>query len=49
VDLRDWESGESDGFYRLVCGILGKAPGDSPLKKFGVRDVAEWQGTRDEG
>jgi len=49
VDLRDWESGESDGFYRLVCGILGKAPGDSPLKKFGVRDVAEWQGGKDEG
>jgi DNA-directed RNA polymerase subunit RPC12/RpoP len=45
VDMRDWESGENDGFYRLVCGILGKAPGDSPLKKFGVRDVAEWQGT----
>lgn len=49
VDLRDWEKDESDGFYRLVCGILGKAPGDSPLRKFGVRDVAEWQGTRDEG
>jgi hypothetical protein len=51
VDLRDWESGESDGFYRLVCGILGKSPGDSPLKKFGVRDVAEWQELRmrDEG
>ncbi|MDT5060270.1 MAG: hypothetical protein QOH63_729 [Acidobacteriota bacterium] len=45
VDMRDWETYESDGFYRLVCGILGKAPGDSPMKKFGVRDVAEWQGT----
>jgi small GTP-binding protein len=43
VDMRDWEQRESDGFYRLVCGILAKAPGDSPLKKFGVRDVAEWQ------
>ena len=44
VDLREWENNESDGFYRLVCGILGKAPGDSPRRKFGVRDVAEWQG-----
>ncbi|MFL6207732.1 MAG: TIR domain-containing protein [Pyrinomonadaceae bacterium] len=45
VDMRGWETDESDGFYRLVCGILGKAPGDSPMKRFGVRDVAEWQGT----
>jgi hypothetical protein len=45
VDMRGWERDENDGFYRLVCGILGKAPGDSPLKRFGVRDVAEWQGT----
>lgn len=44
VDMRDWENDESDGFYRLVCGILGRAPGDSPMKRFGVRDVAEWQG-----
>jgi hypothetical protein len=28
VDMRDWENDESDGFYRLVCGIRGKAPGD---------------------
>jgi small GTP-binding protein len=45
ADMRDWEKEESDAFYRFVCGILGKAPGDSPMKKFGVRDVAEWQGT----
>jgi hypothetical protein len=44
ADMRDWENDESDGFYRLVCGILGKAPGDSPIKKFGARDVVEWQG-----
>jgi len=43
VDLRHWESDQNDGFYRLVCGILGRAPGASPMKKFGVRDVAEWQ------
>ncbi|MBS1789260.1 MAG: TIR domain-containing protein [Acidobacteria bacterium] len=43
VDMRDWEADDNDGFYRLVCGILGKAPGDSPMRKFGVRDVAEWQ------
>jgi hypothetical protein len=46
VDMRDWENEEDDSFYRLVCGITGKAPGDSPLKKFGARDVAEWQGKR---
>src|SRR5215210_262292 len=46
VDMRDWEKDESDGFYQLVCGILAKAPGDSPMKRFGVRDVAEWQGRR---
>ena len=45
VDMRDWENDGGDSFYRLVCGITGKAPGDSPMKKFGVRDVAEWQGT----
>ena len=44
VDMRDWEKEKSEGLYRLVCGILGKAPGDSPMKKFGARDVAEWQG-----
>jgi small GTP-binding protein len=43
VDMREWEKDESDSFYRLVCGVLGRAPGDSPMKKFGVRDVAEWQ------
>jgi len=41
--MNGWENAESDSFYRLVCGILGKAPGDKPKKKFGVRDVAEWQ------
>jgi small GTP-binding protein len=46
VDMRDWENEESDGFYRLVCGILGRAPGDSPMRRFGVRDVAEWQGMK---
>jgi small GTP-binding protein len=44
VDMSEWEKDGNDGFYRLVCGILGKAPGDSPMKKFGVRDVAEGQG-----
>jgi hypothetical protein len=44
VDMRDWESEESEGFYRLVCAICGKAPGDSPLRKFTVRHVAKWQG-----
>ena len=43
VDMRDWENDQTDGFYRLVCGILGKAPGNSP-KRFNVRDVADLQG-----
>jgi len=44
VDMRDWESAGHDGFYRLICGILGRAPGDSPPRKFGAGDVAQWQG-----
>lgn len=44
VDMREWEKEENEDFYLLVCGITGKAPGNSPLKKFGVRYVAEWQG-----
>jgi hypothetical protein len=44
VDMRDWEKEGSDSFYRFICGILARAPGDSPARKFGVRDVAEWQG-----
>jgi ribosomal protein L7/L12 len=43
VDMREWEQDQSDGFYRLVCGILGRAPGHSTMKRFNVRDVAEWQ------
>jgi hypothetical protein len=45
-DMRDWESEESDAFYRLVCGILGRAPGDSPMRKFGARHVFDWQSKR---
>jgi hypothetical protein len=44
VDMRDWESEDSDGFYRLACAICGKAPGDSLMRKFTARHVAEWQG-----
>jgi small GTP-binding protein len=44
ADMRDWENAKSDGFYLLICGILGKAPGDSPVKRFSARHVAEWQG-----
>lgn len=43
VDLRRWEEKDDDGFYRFVCGILGRAPGDAPARRFGARDVAEWQ------
>ncbi|MCC4767824.1 TIR domain-containing protein [Methanosarcina sp. DH1] len=45
VDMRDWQSKDDDGFYRLVCGIIGRPPGDSPLKSFGARQVFEWQGS----
>jgi small GTP-binding protein len=44
ADMRDWERKDDDGFYRLVCGILGRAPGDSPIRNFGARHVVEWQG-----
>jgi hypothetical protein len=44
VDMRSWQNKDDDGFYRLVCGILGREPGDSPMKNFGVRQVAVWQG-----
>lgn len=35
---------KDESLYRLVCGILGRAPGDAPMKRFGVREVAAWQG-----
>lgn len=44
VDMRNWEDTDCDGFYRFVCGVLGRAPGDSPVKRLGVRHIAEWQG-----
>ena len=44
VDMRSWQSEDDDSLYRLVCGILGRAPGDSPLRSFSVRQVAKWQG-----
>jgi small GTP-binding protein len=44
VDMRKWEQDENESFYLLVCGILRREPGESPMKRFGVRNVAEWQG-----
>ena len=44
VDMRDRESDDNDAFYQLVCGILGRAPGDSPGRKLTARQVYEWQG-----
>ncbi len=43
VNMRDWKQEDSDAFYRLVCSILGRAPGDSPMIGFRARDVWEWQ------
>jgi hypothetical protein len=44
VDMRSWQNKDDDGLYRLVCGILSRAPGDSPLRNFSARQVAKWQG-----
>jgi len=46
ADMRDWENEESDGFYRLVCGILRREPGDSPMRKLSARHVLDWQAKR---
>ena len=43
VDMRDWKSDGSDAFYRLVCGVVGRAPGDASPKQLSPRDVLEWQ------
>ncbi len=43
VDMRDWEKQKSDAFYRLVCGILGRRPGEAPMGGFSARHVFEWQ------
>jgi hypothetical protein len=46
VNMREWEDQKTDSFYRLVCGIVGRPPGDSPLRRFGPRDVFDWQQMR---
>lgn len=43
VDMRNWTQKGDDGLYRLVCGIVGRPPGDSPRTRFTTRDVWEWQ------
>ncbi|NQV27910.1 MAG: TIR domain-containing protein [Rhodopirellula sp.] len=47
VDMRDWHEKGHDSFYRLVCGIIGRPPGDSPLLKFNARQVRNWQNVDD--
>jgi GTPase SAR1 family protein len=42
VNMRDWKEPASDAFPRLVCGVLGKSPGDSP-RGLNARYVWEWQ------
>lgn len=42
VDMRHWEEKQNDGFYRLICGIIGKAPGPDAPGRFGARDVETW-------
>ena len=41
--MRDWKKVKRDAFYRLVCGVVDKPPGDSPSTDFRARDVWEWQ------
>ncbi len=41
VNMRQWQMPKDESFFRLMCGVLGKEPGDYPAKRFGVRDVAE--------
>ena len=43
VNMRHWQDIGDTGFYQLVCGILGRAPGDSPIKKLTARHIYEWQ------
>ena len=43
VDMRDWEQPDSDAFYRLICGIVNRPPGDAALKKLSARNVYDWQ------
>ena len=43
VDMRTWTKKGDDSFYRLVCGILGRPPGDSPRGGLTPREVWEWQ------
>lgn len=42
VNMREWKDPNDDSFYRLVCGILGHAPGSSP-KGLNARYVYEIQ------
>ena len=41
VDLRDWKRKDSDAFYRLVCGILGRPRTfvEAPLRAVGKQGV----------
>ena len=43
VDMRTWEKKRSDAFYLLVCGILGRSPGETPMAALSARHVFEWQ------
>jgi hypothetical protein len=43
VDLRDGYENGSDGFYRLVCGIVNRAPGSASRIRLSARDVHKWQ------
>ncbi len=45
VNMRDWKEADSDAYHRLVYGILGKPPGDSP-SSLSPRHVWEWQKSR---
>jgi hypothetical protein len=48
VDMRDWKQEDSSAFYRLVCGILSKPPGDS-TGRLSARYVWEFQKGKPKG
>jgi hypothetical protein len=43
ADMRQWKEEGNDTFDRLVCGVIGRPPGEVPQGGLTARDVFEWQ------
>ena len=43
VNMHEWKKAGNDAFYQLICGILGRPPGDSPRLRVTRRDVDKWR------